>query len=96
MYMALLKCERAVSPKEYTQANKRLLLAFMKFEKLKEKYPLLYENEKFASIKDTLIILEEKIAFSKQFYNKEIAEYNKRVFSIPLKVVSSIFNFKLL
>jgi hypothetical protein len=88
------KCFNAQTPEEHAKADKHAKNTITKMEKLMEKYPLLYETEKYAEIKNSLVILEEKTEFSRQFYNKEITSYNERVFRLPVRIVSSIFNFR--
>lgn len=85
---------KVISPEEYSHADKRMVFTLTKMVKLMEKYPLLYENDKYTELNDSLIILDEKIAFSRQFYNKEISSYNTKVFRLPVRIVSSIFNFR--
>jgi len=91
---ALNKYERIITPEETAAADKKLLLSYIKLQKLTEVYPLLYETERYAALKDALVILEEKIAFSRQFYNKEVASYNAKVFSMPQALLSAIINLK--
>lgn len=91
---SVARFEKSIKPEEYSKADKKISFTLGKMEKLMEKYPLLYEGEKYAQIKDSLIILEEKIGFSRQFYNKEIDSYNMKVFRLPIRIVSSIFNFR--
>jgi len=94
MAESLGKSLKAELPEEYAASDKRLAAAYAKLCKLTEQYPLLYETEKYTALKDSLIVLDEKIAFLKQYYNKEAADYNRRVFSMPLRIVSSILNFR--
>jgi LemA protein len=88
------KCACAVLPEEYAASDKRLMLASVKLGALAKQYPLLYETERFREIESALIASEEEIAFPKQFYNDEVEKYNNRVFSVPVRAVSSLLNFR--
>jgi LemA protein len=94
LYDRVNKCFNAEAPEEHSRADKKAKNTIIKMEKLMVKYPFLYEAEKYADMKNSLIILEEKTEFSRQFYNEEITSYNERVFRLPVRIVSSIFNFR--
>lgn len=59
-----------------------------------ENYPELKANENFAELQEELRSTENKIAYSRQFYNDSVTMYNSKLETIPTNIVASAFNFK--
>lgn len=59
-----------------------------------ENYPDLKANENFAKLQEELSDTENKIAYSRQFYNSSVLDYNTKIAVFPSSLVASIFNFK--
>lgn len=60
---------------------------------LSESYPELKANENFLKLQDELSGTENKISFSRQFYNDVVYRYNTRIQSFPTNILAGIFHF---
>ncbi len=79
---------------EKSIANSSLLDGLKNIFALAESYPELKANENFLKLQEELMNVEEKISFSRQFYNDAVEMYNKKTITFPNNIVASIFNFK--
>jgi len=61
---------------------------------LAEAYPNLKANENFASLQAELTNTEDKIAYSRQFYNGVVQTYNNLIQTIPSNIVAAMMGFK--
>lgn len=59
-----------------------------------ENYPDLKANENFAELQEELRSTENKIAYSRQFYNDTVTMYNSKLETIPTNIIASAFNLK--
>lgn len=59
-----------------------------------ENYPDLKANQSFATLQDELSGTENKIAYSRQFYNDTVTIYNTKRETFPSNIIASIFGFK--
>ena len=59
-----------------------------------ENYPDLKANQNFADLQQELQNTENKISFSRQFYNDSVTMYNTKLEVIPSNIIASMFNFK--
>jgi LemA protein len=59
-----------------------------------ENYPDLKANQNFLALQEELTSTENKISFSRQFYNDTVLNYNNKTQSIPFNVVAAIGGFK--
>ena len=59
-----------------------------------ENYPELKANENFAQLQADLKNTEDKLSFSRQFYNDTVTRYNTKLEVIPSNIIASMFNFK--
>ncbi len=59
-----------------------------------ENYPDLKANQNFSELQEELRNTENKISFSRQFYNDSVTMYNTKLEVIPSNIVASMFNFK--
>lgn len=57
-------------------------------------YPDLKANSNFAQLQDELQNTEDKIAFSRQFYNDIATKYNTRLQVVPSNIIASMFHFE--
>lgn len=58
-----------------------------------ENYPQLRANENFKMLQEELSNTENKIAYSRQFYNDSVLEYNTAIQTIPTNIIAGMFNF---
>ena len=59
-----------------------------------EAYPDLKANQNFISLQQELANTENKISFSRQFYNDSVTMYNTKLEVFPSNIIASMFGFK--
>lgn len=59
-----------------------------------ENYPDLKANQNFSELQTELTNTENKISYSRQFYNDTVTRYNTKLEMFPSNVIASVFNFK--
>lgn len=59
-----------------------------------ENYPELKANQNFADLSEELRNTENKISFSRQFYNDTVTMYNTKLQVFPSNIIAGMFNFK--
>ena len=59
-----------------------------------ENYPDLKANQNFSELQEELRNTENKISFSRQFYNDSVTAYNTKLEVVPSNIIASMFNFK--
>ena len=59
-----------------------------------EGYPELKANQNFSELSEELRNTENKISFSRQFYNDTVTMYNTKLEIFPSNIIAGIFNFK--
>jgi LemA protein len=60
-----------------------------------ERYPDLKANQNFLALQEELSSTENKISFSRQYYNDSALSYNNKVQMFPSNIVAGITGFKL-
>ena len=58
-----------------------------------EAYPELKANQNFLALQEELTSTENKIAFSRQFYNDSVMTYNTHIEVFPTNFIATMFNF---
>ena len=61
---------------------------------LQENYPDLKANENFISLQKELSGTEDKISYSRQFYNDTVTKYNTQLEVFPSNIAAGLFGFK--
>ena len=61
---------------------------------LSQNYPDLKASQNFSELQEELRATENKISFSRQFYNDSVTMYNTKLEVIPTNIIASIFHFK--
>ena len=61
---------------------------------LAEAYPNLKANENFAALQAELGNTEDKIAYSRQFYNSAVQSYNNAIQTLPTNIIAGVTGFK--
>lgn len=59
-----------------------------------ESYPELKANQNFSELSEELRNTENKISFSRQFYNDTVTTYNTKLEVFPSNIIAGMFNFK--
>ena len=83
----------AHSPEEAIAAEGVLGGALGKLFALMENYPDLKANENVSRLMEELSATENKISFSRQFYNDSVMALNNSVQSFPSNIVAGMFGF---
>jgi LemA protein len=79
--------ERAKAENALTQTLRSLMA-------LAEAYPDLKANQNFLSLQEELTSTENKIGFSRQFYNDTAMRYKNRIEIFPSNIFANIFGFQ--
>jgi LemA protein len=74
-------------------ANNLLTQALGHVFAVAEAYPQLHASENFMSLRSDLRDVEEKIAFARQFYNRNVLDYNTRIDTYPDALIARNFDF---
>jgi LemA protein len=61
---------------------------------LSEAYPNLKANENFAALQSELTGTEDKIAYSRQFYNSAVQTFNTSIQTVPTNIIAGFGGFK--
>ena len=59
-----------------------------------ENYPDLKANQNFSELSEELRNTENKISFSRQFYNDSVTMYNQKLQLFPSNIIANMFNFQ--
>jgi len=59
-----------------------------------ERYPDLKANQNFLALQEQLTSTENKISFSRQFYNDSVLNYNNKTQMLPSNIVAAMTGFK--
>src|SRR5260221_6144145 len=86
----------AVSAKtvgERAEAENVLTGALKSLFAVAEAYPELKANQNFMALQEELTSTENKISFSRQFYNDSVMSYNTQIEVFPNNVIAGLFHF---
>jgi LemA protein len=61
---------------------------------LAEAYPDLKANQNFLALQEELTSTENKIGFSRQYYNDSVMRYKNRIEMFPGNIIAGAFNFQ--
>jgi len=78
-----------------SQAEAGLSGALSRLLAVVENYPDLKANQNFLALQEELSSTENKISFSRQYYNDSILRYNNKVQMFPSNIVAGMTGFKL-
>ncbi len=85
--------QQAGTAPDAAQANNFLTQTLRSLFAVSERYPDLKANQNFLDLQQELSDIEEKIAFARQFYNRNVMSYNTRIQSFPDMVMANMFGF---
>ncbi len=80
--------------KEISEANNQLSSTLKTLFAVAENYPELKANENFKELQAQLAQTEDKIAYSRQFYNDTVLMYNNKCQTFPSNIFAGMFGFK--
>ena len=84
----------AKTPVEKAEANNMLTAALKTIFAVAEAYPDLKASDNFKDLQRQLEDTEDKIAYSRQFYNSNVLDFNTKVKTFPSNIVANMFAFK--
>ena len=90
---ARARMEQAGTPGQAAQADNAISQALRSLFAVAENYPQLKANENFLALQKELSDVEEKIAFARQFYNRNVMDFNTRIEVFPNVLIAGTFNF---
>ncbi len=85
---------KAENPPEKAQADNMLTGALKSLFAVSENYPQLKASENFLELQQELSDTESKIAYSRQFYNSNVRDYNTTLAMFPGNMIGNMFGFK--
>jgi LemA protein len=86
--------QQAEGPAQAAEANNQLTQALRSLFAVAENYPELRASENFMALQRELSDIEEKIAYSRQFYNRNVSDFNTRIQVFPNVMIANMFNFQ--
>ena len=84
----------AGSVHEKAELDNQLSGALKTIMAVSESYPELKANQNFSELQQELQNTENKISFSRQFYNDTVTMYNTKLEVFPSNIIASMFGFK--
>lgn len=79
---------------EQGKAEGQLNEAISRFLVVVENYPDLKASQNFLALQEELTTTENKVGFSRQFYNDQVQRFNTKIESVPTNIMANMFNFK--
>jgi LemA protein len=79
---------------ERAKAEGELGMALGRLLAVAEQYPELKANQNFLALQEELTSTENKISFSRQYYNDSVMKYNNQIQMFPSNVVAGMTGFK--
>lgn len=79
---------------EKAELDNQLSGALKTIMAVSENYPDLKANQNFSELSEELRNTENKISFSRQFYNDNVTMYNEKLQLFPSNIIANMFNFK--
>ena len=83
----------AKTVQENAEANNQLTDTLKSLFAVAENYPDLKASENFRQLQSQLSETEDKIAYSRQFYNDTVLMFNNKVQVFPSNILANIFHF---
>jgi LemA protein len=83
----------AKTVQENAEANNQLTNTLKSLFAVAENYPELKASENFRELQAMLSETEDKIAYSRQFYNDTVLMYNNKVQMFPSNLMANLFTF---
>lgn len=91
---ARAQLESAGTPDQAAQANNMLTQALRSLFAVSEAYPELKANATFQQLQAELSDTEDKVAYARQFYNRNVLAYNSKIQTFPTAMLAARFRFE--
>jgi LemA protein len=78
----------ATTPAEAAAGDNMITQALGKLFALQEAYPNLKANENFLSLQQEVTVVEEKVAYARQYYNATVQDLNTKRLVFPSSIVA--------
>lgn len=85
---------KADTPHEKAAADNMLTGALKSLFAVAEAYPDLKASDNFKDLQDELSDTEDKVSYSRQFYNSNVLAFNTKIQTFPAAIIASQFGFK--
>ena len=85
---------KASTVSEKAELSNELSGALKTIMAVSENYPELKANQNFSELQEELRNTENKISYSRQFYNDSVTLYNTKLEVVPSNIIASLFGFK--
>jgi LemA protein len=79
---------------EKAELDNQLSGALKTIMSVSENYPELKANQNFSELQEELRNTENKISYSRQFYNDAVTMYNNKLEMVPTNMIASMFKFE--
>lgn len=89
---ALMKADTL---EQKAKANDMLSGALKSLFAVAEAYPQLQASENFKDLQRQLEDTEDKVAYSRQFYNANVLDFNTKIQMFPSNIIANLFGFKI-
>ncbi|HEX5587679.1 MAG TPA: LemA family protein [Acidimicrobiia bacterium] len=83
----------AQGPADQAQAENVLSGALKSLFAVSEAYPDLKANQNFLNLQEEVTSTEDRIAYSRQFYNDSVLTFNTKIQQFPSVILANMFNF---
>ena len=84
---------KATTVGEKAELSNELSGALKTIMAVSENYPDLKANQNFAQMQEELQNTENKVAYSRQFYNDTVTKYNTKLQIFPTSILAGMFHF---
>ena len=84
----------AGSLQEKAEANNQITAALKSLFAVAEAYPDLKASANFQKLQEELTDTENKISYSRQFYNSNVLSYNTKIKQLPIVLIAGMLGFK--
>ncbi len=85
---------KSAAPGSAAEAARALNQGIARLLAVSEGYPQLRASEQFLSLQESLSDLEDKLAYTRHFYNRNVLEYNARLHSFPQLLLAPLLGFR--
>ena len=81
-------------PEQQAAAEAPLVSGLRQLLAVAESYPELKASSNFLALQDELSLTEDRIQAARRFYNANVADFNRRVQSVPSNIIAGLFRFR--